>query len=123
MHGRGRLTDQDRERIEELATSGLKAGRIAQLIKKHPATVSGYMYKTGLKAPGPAPLVAKVYVRNGITVRQFCAEEDAFIEALRIQDFHLKKIAELVSKRFGAQRTEHSIRVRLIMLAAREEAA
>lgn len=121
--GKGPLTDADRARIDDLAQRGFSQGRIAQLLKKHPSTVQWYMYTAGLKAPGPAPETSKVYVRNGVTVRTFSAEEDAFIQALRIQEYSFQEIAELSSKRFNARRTGHSVRCRLIMLAAREDAA
>lgn len=121
--GRGRLTDEDRSRIEQLAGRGFTSGRIAQVIKRHPSTVAWFLYSSGLKAPAPTPEIAKTYVRKGATVRRFCAEEDAFIQALRIQSFHPKKIAELASARFGGRRTEHSVRVRLTMLANREKEA
>lgn len=122
VYGRGRLTDSDRDQIDALATRGLTAGRIAQKLKRHPATVLWYMYSSGLKAPRPAPDKQVSYVRNGRTIHRFTAEEDAFIQALRIQDFSLHKIAELASKRYGTARTHHTIRCRLTMLASREDA-
>ena len=123
VHGRGRLTDEDRARIEELAAKKLTAGRIGQIIKKHPSTVQWFMYTTGLRAPAPAPQKATSYVRNGITVRRFSADEDVFIQALRVQDYTLEQIAEYASTRFDTHRSAHAVKVRLIMLSAREDAA
>lgn len=123
IHGRGPLTDEDRTRIHELAAQGFKAFRIARLIKRHPATVHWFMYTQGLTAPSYNPNRPMSYVRNGKTVHLFSPEEDAFIEALRIQDFTFDQIADLASKRFGITRSGHTMQCRLIMLAAREEAA
>jgi len=121
--GKRTLTDEDLARIEELARKGFTSGRIAQILGKRAATVAWAMYAAGLKAPKPAPEVGKTYMRKGVTVRQYSAEEDAFIQAVRIQGYPLSKIAELASERFGTSRTQHSIRVRLTMLANREDVA
>jgi hypothetical protein len=122
-YGRGRLTDEDRVRIQDLADRGLSAGRIAQMIKRHQSTVYWYMISNGLSAPRPAPLKPASYVRNGRTVRHFSADEDAFILALRTQGFPFQKIAHAANTRFDTERTAHSVQVRLIMLASREDAA
>lgn len=63
------------------------------------------------------------YQRNGRMVVLFTRDEDAFITALRIQGFGPRKIAELTTKRYGNQRSHHTIACRLVMLAARECAA
>jgi hypothetical protein len=122
-YGRGRLTDADRERIQELAERGAKAGRIAQIIKRHQSTVYWYMVSNGLTTPRAAPNKPASYVRNGRIVRHFSADEDAFILALRVQGFSFTKIAHAANGRFATERTAHSVQVRIIMLAAREEAA
>lgn len=122
VHGRGRLTDEDRDRIDELAGQGMNARAIAREIKRHPCTVAWYMYSAGLKAPGPTPEKPSSYVRNGRVVHRYTRDEDAFIQVLRIQSYPLTRIAEITSKRFGTARTAHTIECRLIMLAAREDA-
>ena len=113
------LTVTDRDRIHELAEKNFSAGRISQIIQKHPSTVQWFMYCQGLAAPKQreTPLM---YVRNGVRVHRFTAEEDAFIEALRIQDYSPEEIAKHAAARFGTERKHHSIRCRLKMLAARE---
>jgi hypothetical protein len=123
VHGRGRLTDDDRIRIDELAEQGMTAGAIAAQIKRHPSTVQWYMYSSGLKAPAPTPDAPKSYMRNGKLVHRFTGTEDALIQALRLQGFGLELIAEQCCKRFGTARTAHTIKCRLIMLAAREDVA
>lgn len=123
VYGRGPLTDENRASIHDLAAKGMKAHRIARLIKRHPATVHWFMYTQGLTAPRHNPNRPASYVRNGKTVYLFSPEEDAFIEALRIQDFTFDQIADLANKRFGITRTGHTMQCRLIMLAAREDAA
>lgn len=113
------MTDADHRRIEELAAKTFTAGRIAQILRRHPSTVQWYMYCNGLLAPRKLekPIT---YVRNGVRVHRFTDEEDTFIEALRIQDYTPVEIAAAAAKRFGTERKHHSIRCRLKMLAARE---
>lgn len=122
-YGRGRLTDDDRARIQELAERGLRAGRIAQIIKRHQSTVYWHMISNGFTVPKPAPNKPATYVRNGRTVRHFSADEDAFIQALRVQGFTFGKIAHATNGRFATERTAHSVQVRIIMLAAMDDAA
>lgn len=117
----GGLSTDDHARIFDLAENrGWKAHRIARTLQKHPATVQWFMYRQGLAAPvyhGTKP-----YMRGGRLVVPFTPEEDAFIEALRVQDFGFSKIADLTNKRFGLDRSFHTIHCRLVMLAAREAA-
>jgi IS30 family transposase len=123
VYGRGRLTDADKQRIFELHSNGMGPCRIARAIKRHPATVNWFMYRTGLRAPRYHANRPQSYVRNGRTVRAFSPEEDAFITALRIQDFGFTEIARLANQRFGTERGVHTIHCRLVMLAAREDEA
>ena len=118
---RGRLSSADQKYIEDRAESGQKAGRIARALKRHPATVQWFMYRSGLMAPKKGSRL-KPYMRNGTLVVPFSPEEDAFIEALRVQDFGFRKIADLTSKRFANRRSGHAVQMRLTMLAAREVA-
>lgn len=118
-----RLTEKDKARIEQLAAQGLRSSTIAKTIRRAKGTVSWYMYTAGLIAPRTAPAVSKSYVRRGRTVHRYTADEDTLITTLRLQSFSLETIAEQCTKRFGTDRTPHSIKVRLIMLAAREDAA
>ena len=117
----GGLSEADHAEIYDRAERGQRASQIARAIGKHPSTVQWFMYSEGLAAPrqrdDPQP-----YMRGGRLVRPYSREEDAFIEALRVQDYSLSKIAELTNKRFGTERTYHTIQMRLIMLAAREVA-
>lgn len=117
-----RLTDKDKARIEQLAAQGMKSATIAKTIRRAKGTVTWYMYTAGLLAPKSAS-TASSYVRRGRTVHRYTADEDTLITTLRLQNFSLETIADQCSKRFGTNRTPHSIKVRLIMLAAREDAA
>lgn len=120
--GSGRLTESDRARIEEFAEKGLSSGQIAQRLRRHQSTVQWFMYRNGLCAPKPLPEGRQLtYTRNGRTVTRYSQEEDAFIQALRLQGLSMDKIAELSSKRFNIDRKHHSVRCRLIMLGARED--
>jgi hypothetical protein len=122
--GSGRLTNADHDRIHELAAKGLKAGQIAQQLGRHQSTVQWYMYCQGLHAPKPHIEGRKLqYQRGAFIVTRFSTEEDAFIQALRVQGFGCVKIAELSSKRFDIDRKHHSVRCRLIMLSSLEETA
>lgn len=116
----GRLTSAENEQILELAERGFSSGRIAQKLNRHPVTISYAMHRLGCRK-----LVLKTfsYVRNGVLVKSFSREEDAYITALRIQDYPTTKIAELVTKRFGHPRSPHTINVRLVLLSNLDEAA
>lgn len=117
----GGLSEECQARIFELAERGWAASRIARDLRKHPSTVQWFMYRSGLKAPEYRK--TEPYYRGGRLVVPFSPEEDAFIVALRVQDYSPRKIAELASKRFGHDRNNHTVRCRLVMLAAREDAA
>lgn len=114
----GGLTEADHERIFALADEGWKSPRIARAILKHPSTVQWFMYRHGLKAPayGMGPCM-----RGGRLVMPFTPEEDAFVLALRVQDYSPRQIADLATKRFGHPRNHHTVACRLVMLAARED--
>lgn len=117
---RGLLTPAENEQIVELAGRGLSAGRIAQKLNRHPVTVGYAMHRLGLRK-----LMRKsfAYVRNGVEVRSFSAEEDALLTALRVQGHSTTKIAEVLTKRFGHKRSPHTVNVRLVLLSNDEEAA
>ena len=117
---KGRLSGDEEEMISALAELGRSAGQIAVRLNRHAGTINFAMHRMGLKAP-----VARSfdYTRaNGSAVKSFSPEEDAFIEALRIQHFTYEKIAEVSAKRFGHQRTPATIGIRLKMLANLAEA-
>lgn len=119
-HGRGRLSEADRDRIFELAEKKFSAGRIAQLIKRHQSTVLWFMYCNGLQAPRPNTKPITYTRGDGVVVHRFTDEEDVFIESLRTQGMRPDDIAARAAARFGTMRKHHSIRCRLKMLASRE---
>jgi hypothetical protein len=122
IYGRGRLTDADRARIEQLAAAGQKANSIAREIERHPSTVMWFMYTQGLAAPRRHPNRDE-YIRRGRVVRPFTPAEDRFIESKRVAGVPIRRIAELANEQFNRERTQHAVHVRLVMLAAREDAA
>ena len=115
---RGRLSAAETSKIEELAERGLKAGQIAVRLNRHRSTVHFAMTTLGLTAPVDRQFRFR---RNGREVVSFSAEEDAFIKVLRTQGFAIAFIANMVGKRFGHERSSATIRIRLMMLANREE--
>ena len=120
----GGLSDADHERIRELADKGWKAPRIAQVIQKDSGTVYWFMLRNGLvdRDAGKVQKLRAPYKRGNHWVYAYSPEEDAYIEALRVQDFTFKVIADLATKRFGHPRNHHSIFVRLTILSAGEKA-
>lgn len=119
----GRLTEEDRQKIRELAEQGLGPQKISHVIRRHPSTVSWFMYSDGLRAPGRSPTAASSYFRNGRLVHRFTEAEDALIEALRVDGLSFAEIAARATERFSTNRSAHVIQCRLIMLAARELSA
>ena len=114
---RGRLTAEECARIAALADKPLTCGQIALRLNRHPATVYQNMVSHGLRAPN---LRSFDYIRNGRRVRSFSRDEDAFIEALRCQNYKCREIADLCGKRFGHPRSTATIAIRLRMLASLE---
>lgn len=115
---RGRFSQAERDMIADLVDEGLTASQIARRLNRHPGSVNGQIALQSLRAPMPR---AFCYMRNGALVRSFSAEEDAFMVALRVQQFTITKIAEMCTKRFGHPRRPHAVNMRLRQLAAREE--
>lgn len=113
----GRMVPEERAAIEQMAERGLSAPQIAQRLNRHSGTINFAMHALGLKAPQERTFD---YVRNGVRVVSFSREEDAFIEALRVQAFTTTKIGELCAKRFGHPRSAATVGTRLKMIANRE---
>src|SRR5689334_21512613 len=111
---RGLLTPTEKEQIVELAERGWSSGRIAGRLNRHPATVSYAMHRLGVRT-----LVRRdfSYVRKGVVVKSFSAEEDALVLELRTRGLPTTKIAPIVSERFGHRRSAHTIGVRLVLLS------
>lgn len=119
---RGRLSEAEIATIAELGERGLNAGQIAlRLGGRSASTIYWRLLLLGLAKP-KQPAASKPYLRKGVLITPFSAEEDAFIRALRVQDYSTPKIAELCTKRCGHRRTAHSVHVRLVMLSAYDEA-
>lgn len=116
---RGRLTAEENERIVELAERGLGAGQIARRLNRHPVTVGYAMHRLGVRTLTKRDFS---YVRNGVVVKSFSDEEDAYLTALRTQGLTTTKIADLCTERFGHRRSPHTINVRLVLLSNSEAA-
>lgn len=114
----GGLSEEDHDKIFELASHGLKARAIARKLRKHPSTVAWFMYRTGLKVPRYA---SRAFMRCGRLVKPFTPEEDAFIVARRLEGLGPTAIARMATERFGHPRNMWTIANRLTMLAARDE--
>lgn len=113
------LSPADHDAIHALAAEGLKAKAIGRRIEKHPSTVQWFMYSAGLAAPR---YDARPFTRNGRLCTPFCREEDACLEALRIEGLGPTAIAQAVNARFGRNRSMHTVSCRLVMIAARDDA-
>ena len=113
----GRLTERERAEISRLADLGLRAGQIAQRLDRHKGTINFAMHAMGL-TDGPVDR-AFDYVRNGRRVVSFSPDEDARIEALRIQGFTTTRIADLAERRWGHPRNAATINIRLKQIANR----
>lgn len=118
---RGLLTEQETDRILELAARGLSAGQIALRMNRHPATVSYAMHRLGLRTLSKRNV--SYTRRDGVEVRSFTPEEDALVLKLRTGGMSTPKIARAVTERFGYRRSPHTIQVRLVLLANMPEAA
>lgn len=118
---RGRLSDQEREQIAEMADSKKPVAIIARALNRHPATVGYAMYRLGLRRLSRRARTA--YWRNGSKVVAFTPEEDAFVERLSLEGVKNKEIGERCGREFGHPRSPHTINVRLAMLASDQEAA
>lgn len=115
---RGPFSDEEKQRVADLVDRGLTCGQIAQKLNRHPGSVSGQIALQSLRPPKER---AFCYMRGGVEVRSFSRDEDAFIIALRVQNFGISKIADLCTKRFGHTRRPHTINMRLRQLAARDD--
>lgn len=114
---RGRLSADEEKQIELLAERGSSSGQIALRLNRHPATINFAMHRMGLREPVTRSFA---YSRGGRAVKNFSADEDAFIEALRCQRFTYQKIARIAAIRFGHRRSAATIGVRLKMLGNKE---
>jgi DNA-binding CsgD family transcriptional regulator len=118
---RGRLTSEEREQINTLVDEGLKSRRIASRLNRHPSTVNFYLATNGLRklAFQRRPVF---YIRAGRKVYPFTTDEDAYIQALRVQDYTWQQIAIFSAKRFGHRRSAATIGTRLRMLGGQDNA-
>lgn len=111
---RGLLSDEEKAEIVRLAERKFTPGRIAQKLNRHPVTVGYAMHRLGLRTLAKRDFC---YLRNGVLVKSFCDEEDAYLSALRVQGLTTLKIAEMCTAKFGHRRSAHTIGVRLVLLS------
>jgi hypothetical protein len=116
---RGKVSDAEKAQIAALAER-FSPGRIAQKLNRHPSTVNWQMILMGIRSPKPATN-RRAYQRNGVTVQPFTADEDLYIETLRTAGHPTTVIAKACTARFGHRRSPHTIHMRLLMLANRED--
>lgn len=117
----GPVSAAERQQIELLVDAGVSTVRIAQQQGRAYETVRYHVLRIGACRMHPRP--GRAYRRGNTLVQPFSPAEDAFIEALRCQDFGLSEIARLATRRFGHARSRSTIQTRLFALAARAEAA
>jgi len=114
------ITPEIRDKIIDLAERRLNARQIQRILKVPGVSTSSihlFMATNGLRQPVRRNTN---YIRKGVPFKSFSEEEDAFIEALRIQGFVCREIGEWCGRRFGHKRSASTICVRLKMIAARE---
>lgn len=98
--------------------------QIARRIGRHVGTVKWHMLNNGMYNRKPRQGPARYFqTRNGVTVEvnPYTPEHDAFIQAQRAAGLSCAKVAAAVTARFGIERKGHSVRVRLVLLAAAPE--
>lgn len=115
----GRLSEAELAQVEALAERGLRSHAIARRLGRHP---SGIHYRFILMGLAPPRQPASDSRAGARTVVRFCEAEDRMIEGLRQQGAGIAAIARECLRQFGRRRRESSVRVRLLQLAAREEA-
>jgi IS30 family transposase len=116
---RGRLSEREIQRIEDLADQGWKSGRIAIKLNRHPCTISHHMVTRGFRQLSGR--VGAPYSRNGYPVVPFTPREDQLIERLSLAGKKNREICSVVKKDLGHTRSPHTIAYRLRMLAATAE--
>ncbi len=121
--GRIPLSEDDQNLIDELVAGGVTETEIGRRIGRSNATVAWYLYRSGQKAAAPAPEVGAIHVRqDGRMLRRWCRAEEEFALAMRKQSHGHVAISKAIKDRFGWDRTPHSIKVRMVMVAARDDA-
>ncbi|MDI9847330.1 helix-turn-helix domain-containing protein [Rhodoblastus sp. 17X3] len=118
---RGRLSQEERGKIESLALRNLRASQIAARLNRHPATVNFAMHSMGMKAPKDRRPISYTR-RNGTQVHSFTPDEDVLIEDMRAAGAVCREVAETCLARFGRKRSPATIITRLRMLANRDDA-
>lgn len=120
---RGPMTDAERAELERLATTLKKPtpSAISRRLNRHIGTVTWYMITHGLIERTVQYGLTEPYERNGQKIYPYCAAQDARLLELRLAGKSTGQIAEIVTSEFGVPRREHSVRVRLTMLAAYAE--
>lgn len=117
------MSAEERKQIDELAARMVKpsAGKIAQKLQRHPATVKWYMLRNGLieRSPGHA---SKPYMRNGAMVYPYAPEHDRRLIELRTDKpgrsrLTYREIGEILTREFSIKRDAHSVQVRMTQLA------
>jgi hypothetical protein len=116
---RGRMSAEEKVELERVIGSMKKPtpGKVARAMNRHPATVAWFMLTRGYieRKPGYA---LKPYMRNGKTVHPYSPEHDDFILELRNRGISKRTIGEQLTEKFGIYRSQHSVDVRLVQLAA-----
>lgn len=116
---RGPLTREERTQICELVDRGLLASAISRRLRRSKNTVYYHMLVNGFVEPRQR--AQRVVSRGGRILRPFSNDEDEYIQELRVLGLSFCRISHRTSHRFGARST-HSVRSRLLLLAARSEA-
>lgn len=117
---RRQLSPEDVEAILQLAEEGVGELEIARRFGRPRSSIAWHLYRHGYKAARPREAIT-YRRRDGRVVRRYGPEEDRVLLDLRAQGLSIRAIAAELTKRFGYPRKPHSVRVRLILIAARED--
>jgi len=122
----GRLTPEEHRELERLAQGMVRPnpGIIAIRMKRSRATIAWQMMVKGLWAPKKSTKVRRpIRRRDGVVLTSYSPAEDARLLELRGRGVSRRVTGQILSKEFQTNRSEHSVHVREVQLAAYAEAA
>jgi hypothetical protein len=120
--GRRHLSNAEKQRIEDLAQRrpGIKAGTVARILERDEGTIHWHMMNRGMLHKVLRYGRKEPYMRGNIKCWPWTRDEDLRALQLRVEGLRPGQIAPILNAEFGKTRSEHTVDVRLKMLAAYE---